>query len=53
MIKRRLTAFCMSATPFAADGSLDEQALRSHLSRIAMAGNGIYLGSPGPARARS
>jgi 4-hydroxy-tetrahydrodipicolinate synthase len=47
MIQRQLTAFCMSATPFAADGSLDEQALRTHLARIAAAGNGIYLGSPG------
>jgi 4-hydroxy-tetrahydrodipicolinate synthase len=37
----------MSATPFAADGSLDEVALRAHLSRLADAGIGVYLGSGG------
>ncbi|MEO7370192.1 MAG: dihydrodipicolinate synthase family protein [Ilumatobacteraceae bacterium] len=37
----------MSATPFAADGSLDEPALRSHLRRLADAGIGVYLGSGG------
>jgi 4-hydroxy-tetrahydrodipicolinate synthase len=42
-----LTVFCMSATPFAADGSLDLDALRLHLRRIADAGNGVYLGSGG------
>lgn len=47
MIQRELRVFCMSATPFADDGSLDEPALRAHLRRIAAAGNGIYLGSPG------
>jgi 4-hydroxy-tetrahydrodipicolinate synthase len=39
--------FCMSATPFAADGSLDEDALRAHLQRLVDAGNGVYLGSGG------
>jgi 4-hydroxy-tetrahydrodipicolinate synthase len=42
-----LTMFCMSATPFAEDGSLDEAALRAHLGRVAEAGNGVYLGSGG------
>jgi 4-hydroxy-tetrahydrodipicolinate synthase len=42
-----LTMFCMSATPFAADGSLDEDALRAHLRRMVDAGNGVYLGSGG------
>jgi 4-hydroxy-tetrahydrodipicolinate synthase len=37
----------MSATPFAEDRSIDEAALRSHIDRIASAGNGIYLASPG------
>jgi 4-hydroxy-tetrahydrodipicolinate synthase len=39
--------FCMAATPFAADGSLDLDRLRAHLTRIAEAGNGVYLGSGG------
>ncbi len=39
--------FCMAATPFAADGSLDEAALRLHLQRLVDAGNGVYLGSGG------
>jgi len=39
--------FCMSATPFKADGTLDESGLRAHLRRIVEAGCGIYLGSPG------
>jgi len=42
-----LTMFCMAATPFAAHGSLDLDALRLHLRRIAEAGNGVYLGSGG------
>ncbi len=39
--------FCMAATPFREDGSLDEDGLRQHLRRIVDAGNGIYLGSGG------
>jgi 4-hydroxy-tetrahydrodipicolinate synthase len=39
--------FCMAATPFAEDGSLDEEGLRQHLRRIVDGGNGIYLGSGG------
>ena len=37
--------FCMAATPFTEDGSLDEAGLRAHLRRLVAAGNGIYLGS--------
>jgi 4-hydroxy-tetrahydrodipicolinate synthase len=44
---RNLTMFCMSQTPFQADGSLDEDGLRAHLQRLVTAGNGIYLGSGG------
>ena len=39
--------FCMSATPFKEDGSLDEEGLRVHLRRLVAAGNGVYLGSGG------
>ena len=39
--------YSMSVTPFRADGSLDEDALRSHLRYQAAAGAGIYLGSYG------
>ena len=37
----------ISLTPFAADGSLDEAALRAHLRRLADAGIGVYLGGSG------
>lgn len=40
-------AFCMSATPFAADGSIDETEFRLHLRRMVDAGVGLYLASPG------
>lgn len=40
-------AFCMLATPFAPDGSIDEAGLRAHLRRMVAAGCGVYLGSPG------
>lgn len=42
-----LVMFCMVATPFKADGSLDEGALRSHLSRLVDANNGVYLAGGG------
>jgi 4-hydroxy-tetrahydrodipicolinate synthase len=42
-----LTMFCMSATTFNEDGSLDEYALREHLRRLVAGRNGIYLGSGG------
>jgi 4-hydroxy-tetrahydrodipicolinate synthase len=41
------TVLCMSATPFDADGALDEAAIRAHLRRMADAGVGVYLGSGG------
>jgi 4-hydroxy-tetrahydrodipicolinate synthase len=43
----RSIVMCMAATPFAADGSLDEAALRVQLGRLADAGVGVYLGSGG------
>lgn len=39
--------FCMAATPFKDDGSLDEDELRTHLRRLVAADNGVYLGSGG------
>ena len=41
------TVFCMVATPFAADGSIDEGALRAQLRRMVAANVGVYLGSGG------
>jgi 4-hydroxy-tetrahydrodipicolinate synthase len=38
-------------TPFAADESLDEPALRTHLQRLAAAGIGVYLGGSGSGEA--
>jgi 4-hydroxy-tetrahydrodipicolinate synthase len=43
----RISVFVISITPFAADGSLDEPALRAHLDRMADAGVGVYLGGGG------
>jgi len=40
-------AFAMSATPFQADGSLNEDGLRQHLRRLVESGCGVYLGSGG------
>jgi itaconyl-CoA hydratase len=45
--RQDVTMFCMCATLFDDDGSLDEAAMRAHLRRLVAAGNGIYLGSPG------
>jgi 4-hydroxy-tetrahydrodipicolinate synthase len=42
-----LTMFCMSQTPFKADLSIDQEALRAHLRRLIAARNGIYMGSGG------
>ena len=38
---------CMSITPFAMDGGLDEEAIRAHLGRMAAAEVGVVLGSLG------
>ena len=38
---------CMSITPFAMDGGLDEEAMRAHLGRMAAAEVGVVLGSLG------
>lgn len=43
----RASTYVISLTPFAADGSLDEAGLRSHLRRMANAGVGVYLGGGG------
>jgi 4-hydroxy-tetrahydrodipicolinate synthase len=45
---RPLSAFCCSITPFAADGSLDEHALRAHCARLADAGVGVYVAGSSP-----
>ena len=44
---RVLGLFSMMATPFLADGSLDEDAIRINVQRLADARQGIYLGSGG------
>ena len=43
----RPSTFVISLTPFTEDGALDEQALRSHLRRLARAGIGVYLAGSG------
>jgi 4-hydroxy-tetrahydrodipicolinate synthase len=53
MRERRLTMFCMAATPFLESGALDEEGLRAHLRRLVAAGNGIYLGSGGAGEGHS
>lgn len=45
--------FCMLATPFKEDGSLDEQALRLHLRRMVDSGTDVYLGSGGAGEAHA
>ena len=40
-------AFGMLATPFNADGSLDEEGIRAHVGKVADSGCGVYLGSGG------
>jgi len=41
------STYVVGITPFAADESLDEPALRAHLRRLADAGIGVYLGGSG------
>jgi 4-hydroxy-tetrahydrodipicolinate synthase len=43
----RPSTFVISITPFAEDGSFDEDATRGHLRRMAAAGIGVYLGGGG------
>lgn len=45
--KQEPRAFVLIVTPFTARDRLDEPALRQHLRRMAAAGLGVYLGSPG------
>lgn len=47
MKNRTLSTFVISLTPFAADGSLDEEAFRAHLRRLAAAAIGVYVGGSG------
>jgi 4-hydroxy-tetrahydrodipicolinate synthase len=41
------STFVISITPFAEDGSFDEDSIRGHLQRMAAAGIGVYLGGGG------
>lgn len=41
------STYAIAITPFAADGTIDEGALREHLTRLADAGVGAYLGGGG------
>jgi 4-hydroxy-tetrahydrodipicolinate synthase len=45
------STFVVGITPFAADESLDEGALRAHLRRLGVAGIGVYLGGSGSGEA--
>jgi len=45
------STYVVGLTPFAADESLDEVALRAHLQRLAAAGSGVYLGGSGSGEA--
>jgi 4-hydroxy-tetrahydrodipicolinate synthase len=43
----RASAFVISITPFAPDGSFSEELVRGHLRRLREAGIGVYLGGGG------
>lgn len=43
----RYQCFTISITPFAQDGTIDEDALRRHLARLGAAGMGVYVGGGG------
>ncbi len=47
MISMNPMVFCMIATPFTEQDTLDEGALRANLRRMVEAGLGVYLGSGG------
>lgn len=53
MQQRKPVAFGMAATPFKADGSLDEDSLRLHLQHLVASGCGVYLGSGGSGEGHS
>ena len=44
---RTVQTYVVSITPFAADGAIDEPAVRAHLRRMAAAGIGSYVGGGG------
>lgn len=43
----RASCFVISITPFAANGSLDEDLFRAHMRRLAAGGIGVYVGGGG------
>ena len=45
---RPLSTFTCTVTPFAPDGSLDCDAWRAHVDRLASVGMGLYVGSSSP-----
>jgi 4-hydroxy-tetrahydrodipicolinate synthase len=47
VVDRRRSTYVISITPFAADGQVDEPALRAHLERMAVADLGVYVGGSG------
>lgn len=47
------TVYCMSVTPFGADGAIDQEGLRAHLARMVEAGVAVYLASPGSGEGHS
>ena len=51
MTDRQPSTFVISLTAFARDESLDEEALRGHLRRLADAGIGVYLAGSGSGEA--
>lgn len=53
MAQKKPIAFGMAATPFTADGALDEAALRAHLETLVASGCGVYLGSGGSGEGHS
>jgi 4-hydroxy-tetrahydrodipicolinate synthase len=44
---QRTSTYVISITPFGPDGAFDEEAVRSHLRRLAAGGIGVYLGGGG------
>jgi 4-hydroxy-tetrahydrodipicolinate synthase len=49
----RASTFVISITPFAADGSFDEEATKRHFQRLAASGIGVYIGGGGSGEGHS